>query len=38
MKILMLARVTYHEVHVLSLTIRDIDPRYTLGEMALSSI
>ena len=35
MKILMLARVTYHEVHGLSLTIRDIDPRYTLGEMAL---
>jgi exodeoxyribonuclease VII large subunit len=35
MKILMLARVTYHEVHGLSLTIRDIDPRYTLGEIAL---
>jgi exodeoxyribonuclease VII large subunit len=35
MKILMLARVTYHEVHGLSLNIRDIDPRYTLGEMAL---
>ena len=35
MKILMLARVIYHEVHGLSLNIRDIDPRYTLGEMAL---
>jgi exodeoxyribonuclease VII large subunit len=35
MNILMLARVTYHEVHGLSLNIRDIDPRYTLGEMAL---
>lgn len=35
MKILMLARVTYHEVHGLSLNVRDIDPRYTLGEMAL---
>ena len=35
MKILMLARVTFHEVHGLSLNIRDIDPRYTLGEMAL---
>jgi exodeoxyribonuclease VII large subunit len=28
MKILMLARVTYHEVHGLSLNIRDIDPRF----------
>ncbi len=35
MKILMLARVTYHEIHGLSLNIRDIDPRYTIGEMAL---
>ena len=35
MRILMLARVNYHEVHGLSLNIRDIDPRYTLGEMAL---
>ena len=35
MKILMLARVTYHEVHGLSINITDIDPRYTLGEMAL---
>ena len=31
----MLARVNYHEVHGLSLNIRDIDPRYTIGEMAL---
>jgi exodeoxyribonuclease VII large subunit len=36
MKILMLANVTYHEVHGLSLNIKDIDPRYTLGEMALT--
>jgi hypothetical protein len=28
MKILMLARVTYHEVHGLSLNIRDIDHRF----------
>jgi exodeoxyribonuclease VII large subunit len=35
MKILMLAKVTYHEVHGLSLNIREIDPRYTLGEMML---
>jgi len=35
MKILMLAHVTYHEVYGLALNIRDIDPRYTLGEMAL---
>jgi exodeoxyribonuclease VII large subunit len=35
MKILMLARVTFHEVHGLSLNIRDIDPSYTLGAMAL---
>jgi len=35
MKILMLATVAYHEVHGLSLNIREIDPRYTLGEMML---
>ena len=35
MKILMLVRITYHEVHGLALNIRDIDPSYTLGEMAL---
>lgn len=35
MKILMLAQVTYHGVHGLSLNIKEIDPRYTLGEMML---
>ena len=35
MKILVLARINYHEVHGLSLNIREIDPNYTLGEMAL---
>jgi len=35
MKILMLAKVTYHEVHGLSLNIKEIDPRYTIGEMML---
>jgi exodeoxyribonuclease VII large subunit len=35
MKILMLTRITYHEVYGLSLNITDIDPSYTLGEMAL---
>jgi exodeoxyribonuclease VII large subunit len=35
MKILILARINYHEVHGLSLNIREIDPNYTLGEMAL---
>lgn len=35
MKILALVKITYHEVHGLSLNIRDIDPSYTLGEMAL---
>jgi exodeoxyribonuclease VII large subunit len=35
MKILMLVNVTFHEVYGLSLNIKDIDPRYTLGEMAL---
>lgn len=35
MKILMLAQVTYHEVHGLALTVKEIDPRYTLGEMML---
>jgi exodeoxyribonuclease VII large subunit len=29
------AEVTFHEVYGLSLNIRDIDPAYTLGEMAL---
>ncbi len=35
MKILMLAHITYHEVYGLALNISDIDPSYTLGEMAL---
>jgi exodeoxyribonuclease VII large subunit len=35
MKVLLFAAVTFHEVYGLSLTIRDIDPAYTLGEMAL---
>lgn len=34
MKILFLASVNFHEVYGLSLNIRDIDPAYTLGEMA----
>jgi len=34
MKILVQATVSYHELYGLSLTIRDIDPNYTLGERA----
>lgn len=34
MKIMFLASVNFHEVYGLSLNIRDIDPTYTLGEMA----
>lgn len=34
MKILALVRVTFHEVYGYSLTITDIDPTYTLGDMA----
>jgi exodeoxyribonuclease VII large subunit len=34
MKILVKARVDYHEVYGISLTITDIDPAYTAGEMA----
>jgi exodeoxyribonuclease VII large subunit len=34
MKILLLASVTFHELYGLSLTVRDLDPAYTLGEMA----
>ena len=34
MKILLLASVTFHEIYGLSLAVRDIDPAYTLGEMA----
>ncbi len=32
-KILFLARITYHSVHGLSLNILDIDPSYTLGDL-----
>jgi exodeoxyribonuclease VII large subunit len=34
MRVLLRAEVTFHEVYGLSLNIRDIDPSYTLGEMA----
>jgi exodeoxyribonuclease VII large subunit len=34
MRVLLLAEVTFHEVYGLSLNIRDIDPAYTMGEMA----
>lgn len=34
MKVLLQVSVTYHEVYGLSLNIRDIDPAYSLGEMA----
>ena len=34
MKIMFLAVVNFHEVYGLSLNIKDIDPTYTLGEMA----
>lgn len=34
MKILFLAVVTFHEVYGLSLNIKNIDPTYTIGEMA----
>ncbi len=34
MKILFLAAVTFHEVYGLSLNIKNIDPTYTIGEMA----
>jgi len=35
MKVLMRGVLSYHEVYGLSLNIREIDPQYTLGEMAL---
>lgn len=35
MKVLILVAVTFHEVYGLSLNVRDIDPAYTMGEMAL---
>jgi exodeoxyribonuclease VII large subunit len=34
MKVLFLASVSFHEVYGLSLNIREIDPSYTMGEMA----
>ena len=34
MKVLLLVEVKFHEVYGLSLNIKDIDPAYTLGEMA----
>jgi exodeoxyribonuclease VII large subunit len=34
-KILVRAKIEYHEIYGLSLVISDIDPSYTLGEMAL---
>jgi exodeoxyribonuclease VII large subunit len=34
MKVLLQVNVTFHEVYGLSLNIRDIDPTYSLGEMA----
>jgi exodeoxyribonuclease VII large subunit len=35
MKILVKSKIEYHELHGLSLVISDIDPAYTMGEMAL---
>jgi len=35
MKVLFLVAVTFHEVYGLSLNVKDIDPSYTMGEMAL---
>jgi exodeoxyribonuclease VII large subunit len=34
MKILLFSSVTFHEVYGLSLNVREIDPAYTMGEMA----
>jgi exodeoxyribonuclease VII large subunit len=35
MKVLLFVGVSFHEVYGLSLNIRDIDPAYTMGEMAM---
>ena len=35
MKVLLLVAVSFHEVYGLSLNVKDIDPAYTMGEMAL---
>ncbi len=37
-KILVKARVEYHEIYGLSLIVTDIDPSFTLGEMALKRL
>jgi exodeoxyribonuclease VII large subunit len=37
-KILIRVRIEYHEVYGLSLIINDIDPSYTLGEMAMKRL
>ncbi len=34
MKVLLLGTITFHELYGLSLNIKDIDPTYSLGEMA----
>ena len=34
MKVLLLVSVTFHEVYGYSLTVQDIDPTYTIGDMA----
>lgn len=34
-KVLMLAAVSYHDVYGLSLNVKDVDPAYTMGEMAI---
>ncbi|HIJ59978.1 MAG TPA: exodeoxyribonuclease VII large subunit [Nitrospirae bacterium] len=38
MKVLLLVGVDYHEVYGMSLLIKDVDPSYTLGEMALKKM
>jgi exodeoxyribonuclease VII large subunit len=38
MKVLLQINVTFHEIYGLSLNIRDIDPAYSLGEMARKRI
>jgi exodeoxyribonuclease VII large subunit len=38
MKLLLQVNVTFHEIYGLSLNIRDIDPAYSLGEMARKRI
>lgn len=38
MKVLVFASVEFHELYGLSLNIKDIDPAYTVGEMALARL